>query len=134
MAGVKQSQIGGTAKDVQWYSDTSKAKLKPIFWSDPVNEVAIHYYRPLIKEVDPDNISGEIARIIQDATEYGAFVEFNQSFIDVAAFTVTPNGTNNDTAIGDFHDTPYPKRAAVYRHDAAGDRMAGKVSWSARGY
>lgn len=63
----------------------------------------------------------------------GTVVNFNIQFIDVQAISVTPATTQAYLAVYDFQDVPNPTSFRVYMFDAAGTRVSGNFSWSARG-
>ncbi|TAJ84560.1 host specificity protein J [Reyranella sp.] len=64
----------------------------------------------------------------------GTTVTFNTPFASVSSIQVTPVGTAARYAIYDFAGTPYPTSFKVLLFDAAGNRLTGQVSWTARGY
>ncbi|CAB4180532.1 Tip attachment protein J [uncultured Caudovirales phage] len=64
----------------------------------------------------------------------GSAVKFAQTFTDVSAITVTPQGTTQISAIYDFTDVPNPTEFKVYVFNSGGTRIAGTVSWQAKGY
>jgi len=64
----------------------------------------------------------------------GTWVSFNESFTDVESITLTPQSTDNLTAVYDFDDVPNPAGFSVYLFDQNGNRVSGKVSWQAVGY
>lgn len=63
----------------------------------------------------------------------GTTVSFNVAFLDVSSITVTPSGTAARYAIYDFVDAPNPTQFKVLLFDAAGARVSGGFSWTARG-
>ena len=63
----------------------------------------------------------------------GTQVNFNETFVDVEAITVTANATASVTAVYDFTDTPNPTGFKVLLFDASGNRVSGGFSWSAKG-
>jgi len=64
----------------------------------------------------------------------GTTVNFTQTYVDVTSITVTPSGTSARFAIYDFTDTANPTSFKVLLFDAAGARVSGGFSWTARGY
>lgn len=63
----------------------------------------------------------------------GTIVLLNKTFVDIQSITVTPQGTTAATAIYDFVDTPNPTQFKVLLFNAAGTRISGNFSWSAKG-
>jgi predicted phage tail protein len=63
----------------------------------------------------------------------GTTVLFNVAFIDVSSIAVTPIATTSVSATYSFVDAPNPTQFSVYLFDAAGTRVSGAFSWSARG-
>lgn len=64
----------------------------------------------------------------------GTTVNFGLAFVDITSITVTPSGTAARFGIYDFVDTPNPTSFKVLLFDAAGARVSGDFSWTARGY
>lgn len=64
----------------------------------------------------------------------GTLVTFNTPFASVTSIQVSPVGTAARYAIYDFAGVPYPTSFKVLVFDAAGNRISGQVSWTARGY
>ena len=64
----------------------------------------------------------------------GTTVWFNAPFTAVSSIQVSPVGTAARYAIYDFAGVPYPTNFKVLLFDAAGNRISGQVSWTARGY
>ncbi len=64
----------------------------------------------------------------------GTTVLFNTPFTSVSSIQTTPVGTAARYAIYDFAGVPYPTSFKVLLFDAAGNRISGQVSWTARGY
>jgi hypothetical protein len=64
----------------------------------------------------------------------GTTVNFTQTYVDVTSITVTPSGTAARFGIYDFTDTANPTSFKVLLFDAAGARVSGGFSWTARGY
>jgi len=63
----------------------------------------------------------------------GTVVFFTKVFKDVDSITLTPEGAIERVAIYDFVDAPYPTSFKILLFDKAGARVAGTVSWKARG-
>jgi hypothetical protein len=78
------------------------------------------------------NDAGTVAAVSTDAG--GTVVTFNVPFIDITSIVLTPAGTTPLDAIYDFADVPNPTSFKVLLFNAAGARVSGTVSWSARGY
>ena len=64
----------------------------------------------------------------------GTTVFFNTPFTSVSSIQVSAVGTAARYAIYDFAGVPYPTSFKVLLFDAAGNRVSGQVSWTARGY
>lgn len=63
----------------------------------------------------------------------GTTVNFNIAFVDVQSISVTAASTSAVFAVYDFVDVPNPTSFKVLLYDAAGTRVSGNFSWSARG-
>lgn len=63
----------------------------------------------------------------------GTQVLFNRAFIDVDSLQVTPSGTEARYATWDFQDVADPVGFKVLLWSAAGQRVSGPFSWTARG-
>jgi predicted phage tail protein len=83
-------------------------------------------------DVKLKNDAGTIQAISTDVN--GTPVTFNVGFIDVTSITVTANTTSPVFAVYNFQDVPNPTGFTVYLFDKNGNRVAGSVSWSAKGY
>jgi predicted phage tail protein len=64
----------------------------------------------------------------------GTNVSFNVAFVDVTSINVTPQGSTPVTALYEFIASAYPTNFQIFLFDANGNRVAGTVSWSAKGY
>jgi len=64
----------------------------------------------------------------------GTTVLFTTPFTSVSSIQTTPVGTAARYAIYDFAGVPYPTSFKILLFDAAGNRLSGQVSWTARGY
>jgi predicted phage tail protein len=71
---------------------------------------------------------------VNNTSGAGDTVTFNAAFAAVTSITVTPNGTTPLYAIYDFTSVPNPTSFKVLLYNSAGTRVAGNVSWTARGY
>lgn len=78
------------------------------------------------------NDAGSVAAVSTDVG--GTQVNFNMDFVDVTSIGLTPLGTTPLTAVYDFTDAPNPTGFKVLLFNAAGARVSGTVSWSAKGY
>ena len=76
--------------------------------------------------------SGSGAAVSSDSG--GTTVTFSVAFIDVNSIVVTPSGTAARYALYDFVDAPNPTTFKVLLFDAAGARVSGGFSWTARGF
>jgi predicted phage tail protein len=83
-------------------------------------------------DVKLKNDAGTVQANSTDAN--GTPVTFNIGFIDVTSITVTANTTSPVFAVYNFVDAPNPTGFTVYLFDKNGNRVAGTVSWSAKGY
>lgn len=63
----------------------------------------------------------------------GTFVPFNVPFVDVISITPSVNTNQDYTIVYDFIDAPNPAGFSVLLYNAAGNRVSGDFSWSARG-
>ena len=63
----------------------------------------------------------------------GTTVLFNVDFVRVKSITVTPATTSAYFATYNFTDIPNPTQFKVLLFDAAGNRVSGDFSWSAKG-
>jgi hypothetical protein len=63
----------------------------------------------------------------------GTTVTFGQTFIDIRAINVTPQGTTPAVAIVDFTDVPNPTTFKVLVFDLGGSRITRDVRWEASG-
>lgn len=63
----------------------------------------------------------------------GTTVNFNRSFLDVSSLVVSAQGSTELKAVRDFTDVPNPTSFKALLFNAAGARVDGAISWSARG-
>lgn len=63
----------------------------------------------------------------------GTVVFFNKPFKDVDSITLTAEGIVEQNAIYEFIDIPNPVSFKIHLFSAAGVKVAGVVSWKARG-
>lgn len=64
----------------------------------------------------------------------GTVVPFNVSFVDIHSLTVTPKvGGTAVYGLYDFDDAPNPTSFKILLYNAAGTRVSGEASWSAKG-
>lgn len=64
----------------------------------------------------------------------GVVVNFNIPFIDADTPMAQAAGTTPLTPVVDFTDVPNPTSFTVYLYNAAGSKVTGSGSWTARGY
>ena len=64
----------------------------------------------------------------------GVVVNFGVPFLDADTPIAQPAGTTPLTPVVDFTDVPNPTSFTVYLYNAAGAKVTGSGSWTARGY
>ena len=83
-------------------------------------------------DVKLKNDGGTVACNASDVS--GTTANFVVPFISVTSITLTPSGTTPLTAVYNFSGAANPTGFVIYLFNAAGQRVSGNVSWSAKGY
>ena len=93
-----------------------------------------YFTRPMLRETTLASAAADVQEILAAALSIGTTVEFGSEFVDISSIVVTPNSTDNITAVYNFIDVPDPKSFTVYLYDSAGNKVAAEFGWIARGY